>query len=353
MSERKSINKYYPPDYDPSKIPKKKKTQGGSATIKVRLETPFSMRCTRCNEYISKSRKFNAKKEFTKEMYLKTKIFRFHITCPRCNNNITFRTSPQTAGFVPETGAVRNYQLTVLVGTEAPETEDEILERLEREEKENKSFKEQREKRKKDPFWQRNSNLKDGDGDLMDNLERKLREQQRQQELTEELEALQARKMELQHAGGDDQAIETTRQRLESELQKLREMIDEAEREEDEEIMQRAFKRFKEEDKREEGENEEKGEGGDKRERENRDDNEKNRSTDPFEGRSAFRQKIVIKRRGKGDGGKLQEGKNLEGIQETESGTKIPTASAKAAPNATTTNSTPLSALAGYLSDSE
>lgn len=245
MSERKSINKYYPPDFDPSKIPKKKKSGGGIATIKVRLETPYSMRCTRCNEYISKARKFNAKKEYTKEMYLKTKIYRFHITCPRCNNNITFKTSPQTAGFVPELGAVRNYQPKVVVGTEAPETEDEILERLEREEKENKSFKEQREKRKRDPFWQKTANLKNGDGDLMDNLEKKLREQQRQQELSEELEALQMRKREVQENGGTNEIIDAAKERLESELQELRDRLAKAEAEEDDAIAQQAFKRFK------------------------------------------------------------------------------------------------------------
>ena len=203
------------------------------------------MRCTRCNEYISKARKFNAKKEYTKEMYLKTKIYRFHITCPRCNNNITFKTSPQTAGFVPELGAVRNYQPKVVVGTEAPETEDEILERLEREEKENKSSKEQREKRKRDPFWQKNANLKNGDGDLMDNLEKKLREQQRQQELSEELEALQARKKELQENGGTNEIIDATKERLESELQELRDRLAKAENDEDDAIAQQAFKRFK------------------------------------------------------------------------------------------------------------
>lgn len=244
MSERKSINKYYPPDYDPSKIPKKKKS-GAPATLKVRLETPYSMRCTRCNEYISKARKFNAKKEFTKEMYLKTKIYRFHITCPRCNNNITFKTSPQTAGFVPEEGAVRNYQPKAVVGPEAPETEDEILERLEREERENRTFKEQREKRKFDPFWKKNSNLKNEDGDLMENLEKKLREQQRQQQLTEELESLQARKLELQQTGDTNEIIDAAKDRLQNELDQVRENLKRSEDDEDNQLVHQAFKRFR------------------------------------------------------------------------------------------------------------
>ena len=81
MSERKVLTKYYPPDFDPSKITR---TRGpkvvGPKTQTVRLMAPFSMKCmssmtarlwgwmneadkclgTTCGEYIYKGRKFNA-----------------------------------------------------------------------------------------------------------------------------------------------------------------------------------------------------------------------------------------------------------------------------------------------------
>lgn len=54
MSERKVLNKYYPPDYDPSKVPKSKVKR--NATFEIRLMAPCNMRCTTCGEYIYKVR---------------------------------------------------------------------------------------------------------------------------------------------------------------------------------------------------------------------------------------------------------------------------------------------------------
>ena len=52
MSERKVLNKYYPPDFDPSKIPKSKEPR--NKTFCIRLMAPCNMRCTTCGEYIYK-----------------------------------------------------------------------------------------------------------------------------------------------------------------------------------------------------------------------------------------------------------------------------------------------------------
>ena len=101
MSERKAINKWYPPDYDPSKIPKRAK-KNANQPIKIRMMAPYSMRCLKCDEYIGARRSFNARKEITNEKYLNIKIIRFYITCPGCNNTITFKTDPKNAGYTPK-----------------------------------------------------------------------------------------------------------------------------------------------------------------------------------------------------------------------------------------------------------
>ncbi|KAG9568736.1 hypothetical protein KCV01_g19843, partial [Aureobasidium melanogenum] len=70
MSERKVLQKYFPPDFDPSKMVRQrgpKKT--GPLLQTVRLMAPFSMKCNACGEFIYKGRKFNARKETTDEKY--------------------------------------------------------------------------------------------------------------------------------------------------------------------------------------------------------------------------------------------------------------------------------------------
>lgn len=182
MSERKAINKWYPPDYDPSKLPKKKKPKKNE-TIKIRMMAPYSMRCLKCDEYIGERRSFNARKEVTQEKYLNIKIIRFYITCPGCNNTITFKTDPKNAGYTPEGGAVRNFEKRKPQKTE---TEDDLLDRLEKEEQDDKKFKELQEKRKKNPFWKEQSTG-------MENLEKRLQEQHKQQVLNDQLEAIQSK----------------------------------------------------------------------------------------------------------------------------------------------------------------
>ncbi|KAF8925442.1 DUF572-domain-containing protein [Dissophora ornata] len=108
MSERKVLNKYFPPDFDPSLIPRRK--QPKDQQHKVRLMTPFSMRCNTCGEYIYKGKKFNARKETTDETYHSIKIFRFYIRCNRCAAEITFKTDPANTDYVAENGAQRNFE---------------------------------------------------------------------------------------------------------------------------------------------------------------------------------------------------------------------------------------------------
>ncbi|XP_012861737.1 LOW QUALITY PROTEIN: splicing factor YJU2-like [Echinops telfairi] len=130
MSERKVLNKYYPPDFDPSKIPKLKLPKDRQYV--VRLMAPFNMRCKTCGEYIYKGKKFNARKETVQnEVYLGLPIFRFYTKCTRCLAEITFKTDPENTDYTMEHGATRNFQAEKLLEEEEKrvqkEREDEEL----------------------------------------------------------------------------------------------------------------------------------------------------------------------------------------------------------------------------------
>ncbi|NWU34791.1 YJU2 factor, partial [Hylia prasina] len=117
MSERKVLNKYYPPDFDPAKIPKLKLPKDRQHV--VRLMAPFNKRCKTCGEYIYKGNKFNARKEtMQNEVYLGLPIFRFYIKCTRCLAEITFKTDPENMDYTTEQGAMRNFQAEKLLEEE-------------------------------------------------------------------------------------------------------------------------------------------------------------------------------------------------------------------------------------------
>ncbi|KAL4658967.1 coiled-coil domain-containing protein 94 isoform X2 [Arapaima gigas] len=124
MSERKVLNKYYPPDFDPSKIPKLKLPKDRQYV--VRLMAPFNMRCKTCGEYIYKGKKFNARKETVQnEHYMGLPIFRFYIKCTRCLAEITFKTDPENTDYAMEHGATRNFQAEKLIEEEEKKIQKE------------------------------------------------------------------------------------------------------------------------------------------------------------------------------------------------------------------------------------
>lgn len=125
MSERKVLNKYYPPDFDPSKIPRCKLPKNRQYT--VRLMAPFNMRCVTCGEYIYKGKKFNARKEDVEnETYLGIRIYRFYIKCTRCLQEISFKTDPMNTDYEIEAGATRNFMALKLAEEQARREEQEL-----------------------------------------------------------------------------------------------------------------------------------------------------------------------------------------------------------------------------------
>jgi hypothetical protein len=109
MGERKVLNKYFPPDWDPSLLPKRKRDK--EQQIKVRVMLPMSVQCNSCREYIYRGKKFNARKEEAiGEDYLGIKIWRFYIKCTSCSAEIAFKTDPKSSDYICETGAQRNFE---------------------------------------------------------------------------------------------------------------------------------------------------------------------------------------------------------------------------------------------------
>lgn len=137
MSERKVLQKYYPPDFDPSSIARRRGPKSTGPRVQtVRLMAPFSMKCTTCGEFIYKGRKFNSRKETPLDQkYLNIQIYFFSIKCTRCSAEIIFRTDPKNNDYAMVKGAVRNMEPWRNREAE-DETVEQRLDRLEREEAE-------------------------------------------------------------------------------------------------------------------------------------------------------------------------------------------------------------------------
>eukprot|EP00741_Cyanophora_paradoxa_P006306 tig00000989_g6113.t1 len=109
MGERKVVNKYYPPDFDPEKLAKRKCPKNDQ--IKIRMMMPMSVQCTTCGEYIGAGKKFNSRKETVEnDDYLGIKKHRLYMRCPRCSAEFTIKTDPKNSDYTAEHGIRRNFE---------------------------------------------------------------------------------------------------------------------------------------------------------------------------------------------------------------------------------------------------
>lgn len=218
MSERKGINRYYPPNVDPSKVKFSHKKAQKSKGQNVRLMMPFSIKCLKCEEYIAKSRKFNARKEVTDRDYLGIKIKQFSIRCPRCFSELVFETDPKLGDYTCVVGCKKNFERDN--GPTSKETIDEMIARLEKEEKEEERM---RELKRKGGNSLRNGKISEETG--MEQLEKRLAEQEKERERIEELEDLQKGMEDLEKRRAE---VETAENNIAADSEEDREMDKEA-----------------------------------------------------------------------------------------------------------------------------
>lgn len=108
MGERKVQAKYYPPDFDPSLVPRAKKKRPNEDAVRFML--PMSVRCESCGEFMGTGLKFNARKSFTGDNYLGIRIFRFKMRCKGCPASFSIRTDPKNSDYDCELGVRRNFE---------------------------------------------------------------------------------------------------------------------------------------------------------------------------------------------------------------------------------------------------
>lgn len=117
MGERKGVNKYYPPDFDPAKHhsingywnthPLRERARKLSQGILIiRFEMPYNIWCDGCKNHIGMGVRYNAEKKKVGNYYT-TPIYRFRMKCHLCVNYIEMQTDPATCDYVIVSGAAR------------------------------------------------------------------------------------------------------------------------------------------------------------------------------------------------------------------------------------------------------
>lgn len=109
MAERKVLNFYIPPDFNPAHMPKGKRTEKNASMVNMML--PFTVRCSTCGEFMYKGKKMNAKKEdIIGQDYLGIRLFRFMMKCVSCSTWFSIRTDPANMDYAVESGVSRNFE---------------------------------------------------------------------------------------------------------------------------------------------------------------------------------------------------------------------------------------------------
>lgn len=116
MADRKAINKYYPPDWDPSKgsVNRYKKSHPlrdrarkiDQGILVVRFEMPFNVWCLKCNNHIGMGVRYNAEKSKVGSYYT-SPIHQFRMKCHLCDNYFVIQSEPSKFDYTIISGARR------------------------------------------------------------------------------------------------------------------------------------------------------------------------------------------------------------------------------------------------------
>ncbi|XP_076977753.1 putative splicing factor YJU2B [Tamandua tetradactyla] len=142
MGERKGVNKYYPPDFNPEKHgslnryhnshPLRERARKLSQGILIiRFEMPYNIWCDGCKNHIGMGVRYNAEKKKVGNYYT-TPIYRFRMKCHLCVNYIEMQTDPASCDYVIVSGAQRKEERWDLADNEQVlTTEHEKKQKLE------------------------------------------------------------------------------------------------------------------------------------------------------------------------------------------------------------------------------
>ncbi|XP_033636604.1 coiled-coil domain-containing protein 130-like [Asterias rubens] len=134
MSDRKAVNRYYPPDFDPNKHgsinkyrnshPLRERAKRLSEGILViRFEMPYNIWCGGCGKHIGMGVRYNAEKTKVGNYYT-TPIYRFRMKCHLCDHYFEMETNPMECDYSIVTGATRKNQKWDMAENEQVLTED-------------------------------------------------------------------------------------------------------------------------------------------------------------------------------------------------------------------------------------
>ncbi|CAM1297570.1 CCDC130 (predicted) [Pycnogonum litorale] len=116
MADRKAVNKYYPPEWTPSKdsINKFRGTRALRERAKkldqgiliIWFEMPYNIWCEGCKNHIGMGVRYNAEKSKV-GMYYTTPIWKFRMKCHLCDNYVEMQTDPANFDYIIVSGASR------------------------------------------------------------------------------------------------------------------------------------------------------------------------------------------------------------------------------------------------------
>ena len=97
MGERKVLNRYFPPDFDPLLCVRRYDVPDAYKQVEVRMMIPFSLQCIKCGEYMYRGKKFNrpSKEDVIGRRLPGNQEIRFYIKAASGNNEIAFKTDPK------------------------------------------------------------------------------------------------------------------------------------------------------------------------------------------------------------------------------------------------------------------